>query len=171
MTHPSWLWSNVIRLVSFLWLVFILSALWWRRIRGLSVQFSHSVEPHFLQRHGLDAACQVSLSKLPEFTQTHQVTKVLEFQLHHQWMMMNRLHQLHPSDEYSGLISFRMDWLDLLAVPVTLKSLLQHHSLKASSLQHSAFFMVQLSHTYMTSGKTIALTIWTFVGKVMSLLF
>ena len=72
-----------------------------------------------------------------------------------------------PSNEHSGLISFRMDWLDLLAVQGTLKSLLQHHSPKASILQHSAFFTVQLSHPYMTSGKTIALTRWTFVGKVM----
>ena len=76
-----------------------------------------------------------------------------------------------PSSEYSGLISFRMDWLDLLAVQETLKSLLQHYSSKASILQHSAFFIVQLSHPYMTTGKTIALTRWTFVGKVMSLLF
>ena len=71
----------------------------------------------------------------------------------------------------SGLISFRMDWLDLLAVQGTLKSLPQHHSSKASILQRSAFFIVQLSHPYMTTGKTIALTRWTFVGKVMSLLF
>ena len=75
------------------------------------------------------------------------------------------------SNEYSGLISFRMDWLDLLAVQGTLKSLLQHHSSKASILQPSAFFMVQLSHPYMNPGKTIALTRCTFVGKVMSLLF
>ena len=74
------------------------------------------------------------------------------------------------SNEYSGLISFRVDWLDLLAVQRTLKSLLQHHSSKASILLHSAFFMVQLSHPYMTTGKAIALTIQTFVGKVMSLL-
>ena len=74
---------------------------------------------------------------------------------------------ISPSNEYSGLISFRMDWLDLLAVQGTLKSLLQHHS---SILQHSAFFIVQFSHPYMTTGKTIALTRWTFVGKVMSLL-
>ena len=78
---------------------------------------------------------------------------------------------ISSSNEYSGLISFRMDWLDLLAVQGTLKSLLQHHSLKESILQHSAFFMVQLSHLYLTTGKTIALTIWTVVGKVMSLLF
>ena len=77
---------------------------------------------------------------------------------------------ISSSCEYSGLISFRMDWLDLLAVQGTLKSLLQHHSSKASILC-SAFFMVQLSHLYMTTGKTIALTIWTFVSKVMSLLF
>ena len=75
-----------------------------------------------------------------------------------------------PSKEIPGLISLRMDWLDLLAVQGTLKSLLQHHSSKASILQHSAFFTVQLSHPYMTTGKTIALTRWTFVGKVMSLL-
>ena len=78
---------------------------------------------------------------------------------------------ISPSNEYSGLISFRIDWLDLLAVQGTLKSLLQHHSSKASILQHSAFFRVQLLHPYMTTGKTIALTRWTFVGKVMSLLF
>ena len=76
-----------------------------------------------------------------------------------------------PSNEHPGLISFRMDWLDLLAVQGILKSLLQHHSSKASILQHSAFFIVQLSHPYMTTGKTIALTRRTFVGKVMSLLF
>ena len=76
-----------------------------------------------------------------------------------------------PSNEYSGLISFRMDWLDLLAVQGTLKILLQHHSSKASILQCSAFFRVQFSHPYMTTGKTIALTRWTFVGIVMSLLF
>ena len=78
---------------------------------------------------------------------------------------------ISPPNEYSGLIFFRMDWLDILAVPGTLKSLLQHHSSKASVLQHSAFCMVQLSHPYMTTGKTIALTRWTFIGKVMSLLF
>ena len=83
---------------------------------------------------------------------------------------------VHPKGHQSfqripGLISFRMDWLDLLAVQGTLKSLFQHHSSKASILQHSASFIVQLSHPYMTTGKTIALTRWTFVGKVMSLLF
>ena len=90
----------------------------------------------------------------------HQVAKVLEFHVQHQSFL-----------KYSGLISFRIDWFDLLAVQETLKSLLQHHSLKASILWRLAFFMVQLSHPYMTTGKTIALTIWTFVSKVMSLLF
>ena len=78
---------------------------------------------------------------------------------------------ISPSNEHPGLISFRMDWLDLIAVQGTLKSLLQHHSSKASILWCSAFFIVQLSHPYTTTGKTIALTRWTFVGKVMSLLF
>ena len=78
---------------------------------------------------------------------------------------------INLSNEYSGLITLRMDWLHLLAVQGTLKSLLQHHSSKASIIWHSAFFIVQFSHTYMTTGKTIALTRWTFVGKVMSLLF
>jgi len=78
---------------------------------------------------------------------------------------------INPSNEYSGLISFRIDWLDLLAVQGTLKSLLQHHSSKASILQCSALFMVQLTHPYMTTGKTISLIRWTYVGKVMSVLF
>ena len=92
---------------------------------------------------------------------SHQVAKVLEFQCL----------SISPSNEYSGLISFRVDWLDPFSVQGTLKSLLQHHSSNASILWHSAFFMVQLLHPYMTTGKTIALTRWTFVGKVMSLLF
>ena len=87
------------------------------------------------------------------------MAKVLEFKLKH-----------HSLQEHPGLISFRMDWLDLLAVQGTLKSLLQHHSSKTSVLWHSAFFIVQLSHPYMTTGKTVALTRWTFVIKVMSLL-
>ena len=91
---------------------------------------------------------------------SHEVVKVLEFQHQHQSLKWT-----------PGLISFRMDWLDLLAVQRTLKSLLQHHSSKASMFQHSAFFTVQPSHPYTTTGKTIALTRRTFVGKVMSLLF
>ena len=78
---------------------------------------------------------------------------------------------ISPSNKYSGLISFRIDWFDVLAVQETLQSLLQHHNSKASILQRSAFFMVQLSYPYVTTGKTIALTVWTFVSKVMSLLF
>ena len=163
-----------------------------------SLQVSHSVMSDFLWPHGLQHArppcpspspavysnsCQLSwwchptistsavpfsscLQSFPAsgsfkwVSSSHQMAKVLEFQL-----------QISPSNEYSGLISFRMDWLDLLAVQGILKSLLQHHSSKASILQHSAFFIVQLSHLYTTTGKTIALTRWTFVGKVMSLLF
>src|SRR5574337_1211194 len=91
--------------------------------------------------------------------------------LHIRWpMYWSFSFSISPSNEYSGLISFRMDWFDLLAAQGTLKSLLQHHSSKASTLWHSAFFTVQLSHPYMTTGKTIALTRRTFVGKVMSLL-
>ena len=95
-----------------------------------------------------------------ESVRRHQVAKVLEPSF-----------SISPSNEYSGLISFRMDWFDLLEVQETLKSLLQHHSSKASILWHLAFFLVQLSHPDMTTGKTIALTRRTFVGKVMSLLF
>ena len=92
--------------------------------------------------------------------------------LHIRWTKYwNFSFNISPSNEYSRLISFRMDWLDLLTVQGTLKSLLQHHSSKASILQHSAFFMVQFSHPYMTTGKTIALTRWTIDGKEMSLLF
>ena len=91
---------------------------------------------------------------------SHQVSKVLEFQLQHQ-----------SFSEHPKLISFSMDWLDILAIQRTLKSLLQHQSSKPSILYNSAFFIVQLSHPYMTTGKIIALTRWTFVGKVMSLLF
>ena len=89
----------------------------------------------------------------------HQVAKILELQLQHQ-----------SFNEYSGLISFMIDWFDLLTVQETLKTLLQHHSSKASIIGRSAFFMVQLSHPYIATGKTIALTIWAFISKVMSLL-
>ena len=95
-----------------------------------------------------------------------------ESALHIRWpKYWNFSFNISPSNEYSGLISFRMDWFDLLAVQGTLKSLLQHHSSNASIRLHSAFFTVQISHPYMTTGKTIALTRRTFVGKVMSLLF
>ena len=94
---------------------------------------------------------------------SQKVAKVFELQLQHQYSIF--------SIQYSGFISFRIDWFDLLAVQVTLKSFLQHHSSKASILWGSDFFIVQLSHPYMTNGETIALSIRTFVGKVMSLLF
>ena len=95
-----------------------------------------------------------------------------ELVLHIRWPKYSSFSfSIGPSNEYSGLISFRMDWFDLLAVQGTLKSLLQHHSSKASILQHSAFFIVQLSHPYMTTVKTLALTRWTFASKVTSLLF
>ena len=95
-----------------------------------------------------------------------------ESAIHIRWLKYwNFSFSISPSNEHPGPTSFRMDWLDLLAVQGTLKSLLQHHSLKASILRCSAFFIIQLSHPYMTTGKTIALTRWTFVGKVMSLLF
>ena len=163
----------------------------------LSVQFRHSVVFDFLWPHGLQHtrppcplptprlfpnSCPLSwwchptisssvvpfspalnLSQHQSLFQwvnsSQEVAKVLEFQL-----------DISPSNEQAGLISFRMDWLDGLAVQGTLKSLLQHHSSKASILWRSAFFMVQLLHPYMTTGKTIALTRWTFFGKVMSLL-
>ena len=160
-----------------------------------SVQFSHSVVSDSLQPH----ACQASLSiTILELAQTHvhwvgdaiqpshplsspspPTFNLLQHQslsnesvLHIRWpKYWHFSFSISPSNEYSGLISFRMDWLDLLAVQGTLKSLFEHHSSKASILQCSAFFIVQLSHPYMTTGKIIALTRWTFVSKVMSLLF
>ena len=146
------------------------------------------------------AACQASLSitncrSLPKLTSIELVMPFSHLILCHSLLLLpsifpsirvfyneSALHvrwpkywsfslNISPSNEHPrGLISFRVDWLDLFAVQGTLKSLLQHHSSKASILQHSAFFIVQLSHPYMTTGKTIALTRWTFVGKVMSLL-
>ena len=124
---------------------------------GEAIQPSHPPSPP--SPPSLNLSQHQGLSKWVSFL--HQVAKVLEFQLQH---------QSSPSNEHPGLISFRMDWLDLLAVQRTLKSLLQHHSSKASILWHSAFFIVQLSH-HTTTGKTIALTRRTFVNKVMSLLF
>jgi len=158
--------------------------------------FSRSVVSDSLQPHG--AACQASLSiKFPELVQTHVYWVSDTIQPSHPLLPLLFLSSIFPSirgfsnesvlcirwpkywsfsfslsssNEYSGLISFRMDWLHLLAVQGTLKSLLQHHSLKAI-LRCSAFFIVQHSHPYMTSGKTTSLTRWTFVTKVMSLLF
>ena len=145
-----------------------------RSIPGFPV---HHQLPEFTQTHvhrvsdAIQPSHPLLSSSLPTFnlsqhqglfksvSSSHQVAKVWSFSFN-----------VSPSNEYSGLISFRMDWLDLHAVQGTLKSLLQHHSSKASILQRSAFFTVQLSHPYMTTGKTIALTRRTFVGKVMSLL-
>ena len=172
----------------------------WREIssfkRKLLVQFSHSVMSDSLRPHGLQHARLHH--QLLEFTQIHvhwvrdaiqpshplsplfllppifpsirvfSNESVLCIRWSKYWSFS---FSISPSNEYSGLISFRMDWLELLAVQGTLKSLLQHRSLKASILWHSAFFIVQLSHPYMTTGKTIALTRQTFVGKIMSLLF
>ena len=136
--------------------------------------------------------------QLPKFTQTHVIESVMSsnhLMLCHPLILLSSIFpsirvfsnesavqirwpkygsfifSLSPFNEYLGLISFKFDWLDILAVQGTLKSLLQHHSSKASILRHSAFFIVQLSHPYMTTGKIIALTRQTFVGKVMSLLF
>ena len=130
--------------------------------------------------------------QLPEFTQTpvyrvsdtiqpsHPLPSIFpnirvlskELVLHIRWpKYWSFSFSINPSNEHPGLISFRMDWLDLLEVQGTLNSLLQHHSSKASILRHSAFFTVQLSHPYMTTGKTIASSRWTLVGKVISLLF
>ena len=161
-----------------------------------SVQFSHSVVSDSLWPHGLQhtrlpcpsPTLEAYSNSCPSSRWCHP-TSVIPFSSHLQSFPASgafRISQffasggqsigscsfsVSPSNEYSGLISFRMDWLDLLAVQGTLKSLLQHHSSKASILQRSAFFRVQLSHPYMTTGKTRALTRQTFVGKVMSLLF
>ena len=123
---------------------------------GNAIQPSHPLLP--LPPPAFNLSQHQGLFK--QLSSSHQVAKYwsVSFSISH-------------SNEYSGLICFRMDWLDLLAVQGTLNSLFQHQISKASILQHSAFFIVQLSHPYMTTGKTIALTRWTFVGKVMSLLF
>ena len=138
-------------------------------------QFSLSVMYHSLQPHGLQPGFPVH-HQLPEPTQTHVHRVSDAIQPSHPLLSPSPLASIFPSimffsNEYSGLISFRMNWLDFLAVQWTLKSLLQHHSSKASVLRCSAFFMVKLSYPYMTTGKTIALNRWTFVSKAMYLLF
>ena len=161
---------------------------------SLSVQFSRSVVPDYLQPHGLYIACQASLSD-PKLMSIKLVMPSNHLILCHPLLLLTSIFpsirvfanesvlcimwpkywnfsfNISPSNEYSGLISFRIDRFDLLAVQGTLKSLLQHHSSKASILQHSVFSIVQCSHPYMTTGKTIALIRQTFVGKVMSLHF
>ena len=152
---------------------------------------SHSLWPHALQHarlpcpslsprvcsnpYPLSQWCYLTISSsaIPFFClQSFPISRSKESAIHIRgpkyWIFT---FSIRPSSEYSGLISFRIDWFDLCAVPGTLKSLLQHHNLKASILRCSAFFMVQLSHSYKTTGKTIALTIRIFVSKVMSLLF
>ena len=163
-----------------------------RFLQFSSVQFSHSVVSNLLLPHGLQHARPPCLSR------THGVYSMMPFNhliLCHPFLFPSSIFPsirvfsnesafcirrqnywsfsfcISPSDEYSELISFRLGWLDLLAIQGALKSLLQHHSSKASILRCSAFFIVQFSHPYMTTGRTIALTGWIFFGKVMSLLF
>ena len=127
-----------------------------------------SIELVMPSNHLILCCSLLLLSPIPPSTRVFSSESVLRISWPKYWSFN---FNISPSNEHPGLISFRMDWLDLLAVQGTLKSLLQHHSSKASILWGSAFFIVQLSHPYMTTGKTIALTRWTFVGKVMSLLF
>ena len=139
---------------------------------GLPVHHQH---PEFTQTHvhRVSDAIQPSHSLSSPSPPTPNPSQLSnESTLHTRWpKYWSFSFSIIPSKEIPGLISFRMDWLDLLAAQRTLKSLLQHHRSKASILLRSAFFIVQLSHPYMTTGKTIALTTWTFVGKVMPLLF
>ena len=166
--------------------------------KNSSVQFSHSAVSDSFQPCRLQHSrplCSSPTPSLPKLMSIESVMPSNQLILRHPLLLLpsifpsikvfsneSALHirwpkywsfsfSFSPSNEYPGLISFRMDWLDLLAVQGNLKSLLQHHSSKASILQCSTFFIIQLSHPYMTTGKTIALTRWTFVGKVMSLLF
>ena len=165
-----------------------------------SVQFSHSVVPNSLWPHELQHTRPLCPSPTPEvylnscplsrwchpttssslgpFSSRLQSFQVSGFFFSNESVLPIRWPKylsfsfsISLSNEHSGLISFRMDWLDFLAVQGTLKTLLQHHSSKASILRHSAYFTVQLSHPYMTTGKTRGLTRWTFVGKIMSLVF
>ena len=126
-----------------------------------------SIEPVMPPSHLLLGRPLLFLSPIPPSIRVFSNESTLHMRWPKYWSFSFRI---SPSKEHPGLISFRMDWLDLLAVQGTLKSLLQHHSSKASILWHSAFFTVQLSHPYMTTGKTMALTRWTLVSKVMSLL-
>ena len=131
----------------------------------------HQLSEH-VQTHVHRVGDAIQPSHPPAFNLSQHLGFFRESVLQIRWpKYWSFIFSISPSNEYSGLIFFRIDWLDLLAVQGTLKSLLQHHSSKASILQHSAFFTVQFSHPYMTTGKTIALTRWTLVSKVMALLF
>ena len=169
------------------------------KVRMLLLLFSHSVMSDSLRPHGLQharlpcpsptpRACSnscpssrwchptISSSVIPFFSLPSNFPSIRVFSndsaLHVRWpKYWSFSFSISPSNEYSGLISFRIDWLDLLSVRGTLKCLPQHHSSKTSVLQHSAFFIVQLSHSYMTPGKTVAFTRQSFVGQVMALLF
>ena len=135
---------------------------------------SSTLSKNLLRFMSIESVVLSVSSSAPPFCSIFPSIRVFskESALHSRWPNYWRFSlSISPSNEYSGLISFRIDWFDLLAVQGTLKSLLQHHNSKASILHPSAFFMVQLSHPYMTTGKTIALTIPTFVSKLMSLLF
>ena len=140
---------------------------------ALSVQFSHSVMSDSLWPHEPQHARPPCPSRTPRvYPNSCPLSRWCHPSLHIRWpKYWSFSFNISPSNEHPGLISFRMDWLDLLAVQGTPKSLLQHHSLKASILWRSAFIIVQPSYPYITTGKTIALTRWTFVDKVMSLLF
>ena len=133
----------------------------------------HRVDDAIQSSHPLSSTSPPALNRSQHqglfqwVSSSHEVAKVLQYYRWPKYYSFN----ISPFNEHPGLISFRMDWADLLAVQGALKSLLQHHSSKASILWHSAFFIVQLSHPSMTTGKTIALTRWTFVDKIMSLLF
>ena len=136
------------------------------QLRELSQTHVHRVDDAFQPLHPLSSPSSPSFNLSRHKCLSNE--SVLRIRWSKYWSFR---FSISPSNEYSGLLSFRMDWLDLLAVQGTLRSLPQCHNSKTSILWHSAFFMVQLSHPYKTTGKTIALTRWTFVGKVMSLLF
>ena len=138
------------------------------RLKRLSSSSSMSIESVMPSSHLILCRPLLLLPPIPPSIRVFSSESALSIRWPKDW---SSSFSISPSNEYSGLISFRMDWLDLLAVQGTLKSLLQHQSSKASILQCSAFFIVQLSHPYMTTRKTIALTRQTFVGKLMSLLF
>ena len=161
-----------VQLLSRVWLFATL----WIATHQASLSITNSLSSLRLNIHQVSNAIQPSnplLSPSPPAPNPSQYqVSSDESALHMRWPeYWSFSFSIIPSKEYQGLISFRMDWLDLLAVQGTLKSLLQHHSSKASILRCSAFFTIQLSHPYVTTGKTIALTRWTFVGKAMSLLF